>query len=72
MGDNKFIRWWKYSSFWKLFGLIFGTIIISLISALLIPDAWCLCVILPICIINVILIRKIIPDVLEALFNEME
>ncbi len=72
MGDVKTIRWWKYKSFLKFFGIGIGVVILSLISALLIPDAWCLCAILPICGVGGYFMRKLIPDVLMDLKKELE
>ena len=32
---NKIIRWWKYSSIWKLFGIAYGTVLGSFLCAFL-------------------------------------
>ena len=72
MGKAKFIRWWKYSSFWKFFGVGIGAVVLSLVSALLIPDVWCLCAILPICGVSGYFMRKFIPEVLKDLIKELE
>lgn len=72
MGENKFIRWWRYASFWKFFGIGIGTVILGLISALLIPGTWCLCAILPICGVGGYFMRKFIPDVLTDLIKDLE
>lgn len=72
MSDSKFIRWWRYASFWKLLAVIIGTIVLSLISSLLIPDAWCLFAILPICGVGGYFMRKFIPEVLKDLTKEMD
>ena len=72
MEKAKLIRWWRYASFWKVFGLGVGAVILSLVSALLIPDAWCLCAILPICGIGGYFIRKFIPGMLKDLMKELE
>ena len=72
MGDVKTIRWWRYASFWKVFGIGIGAVVLSLISALLIPGAWCLCSILPICGVGGFFIRKFTPDVLRDLMKELE
>ena len=39
---SEWIKWWKYASFWKFFGVALASIGISLGFALLIPNAWCL------------------------------
>lgn len=72
MGKAKFIRWWRYASFWKFFGVGIGTVVLSLVSALLIPDVWCLCAILPICGVGGYFMRKFIPEVLKDLIKELE
>ena len=72
MGDVKIIRWWKYKSFWKVFGIGIGAMVLSLISALFIPGAWCLCVILPICGVGGYFMRKFIPEMFMDLMKELE
>ena len=72
MEENKLIRWWRYASFWKVFGIGIGVVILGLISALLIPGAWCLCAILPICGVGGYFMSKFIPDVLTDLMKELE
>ena len=72
MGKATILRWWKYKSFWKLFGFAIGAIILSLISALLIPEPWCLFAILPLCGVAGFFMKKIIPDVFKDLITEME
>lgn len=72
MEKAKLIRWWKYASFWKVFGIGIGAVILSLISASLIPDAWCLCTILPICGVGGYFIRKFIPEMFKDLMKELE
>lgn len=72
MSDSKFIRWWRYASFWKVLGFGIGAVILSLISALLIPRAWCLCAILPICGVSGYFMRKFIPDMFKDLMKELE
>lgn len=72
MEKAKFIRWWRYSSFWKVFGVGIGAVVLSLVSALLIPDAWCLCAILPICGVGGYFIRKFIPEMFKDLMKELE
>ena len=72
MEKTKLIRWWRYASFWKVFGFGIGAVILSLVSALLIPDAWCLCAILPICGVGGYFIRKFIPEILNDLMKELE
>lgn len=72
MEKVKFIRWWRYASFWKVFGAGIGAVILSLVSALLIPDAWCLCAILPICGVGGFFMRKFIPEIFKDLMKELE
>ena len=72
MEKVKFIRWWRYASFWKLFGVGIGAVILSLVSALLIPDAWCLCAILPICGVGGYFMRKFIPEMFKDIMKELE
>ena len=72
MKKAKFMYWWKYSSFRKFFGVGIGAIILSLVSALLIPDAWCLCAILPICGVGGYFMRKFIPEIFKDLMKELE
>lgn len=72
MEKVKFIRWWRYASFWKLFGVGIGAVILSLVSALLIPDAWCLCAIIPICGVGGYFMRKFIPEMFKDLMKELE
>ena len=72
MEKVKFIRWWRYASFWKLFGVGISAVILSLVSALLIPDAWCLCAILPICGVGGYFMRKFIPEMFKDLMKELE
>lgn len=69
--ENKWMRWWRYASFWKLIGAAIGAVVLSLLCGLFIPDPWCL---IPIGIFVVsggLLIRKFIPEVLEDLVKEM-
>ena len=40
MEKTKLIRWWKYASFWKVFGIGVGAVVLSLVSALLIPNVF--------------------------------
>lgn len=72
MEKVKFIRWWRYASFWKLFGVGIGAVILSLVSALLIPGAWCLCAIIPICGVGGYFMRKFIPEMFKDLMKELE
>lgn len=72
MEKTKLIRWWRYASFWKVFGFGIGAVILSLVSALLIPDAWCLFAILPICGVGGYFMRKFIPEMFSDLMKELE
>lgn len=72
MEKVKFMRWWSYSSFLKVFGFGIGAVILSLVSALLIPGTWCLCAILPICGVSGYFIRKFIPEILNDLMKELK
>ena len=72
MKKDKFMRWWSYSSFRKFFGVGIGAIILSLVSALLIPNAWCLCAILPICGVSGYFMKKFISEMLKDLMKELE
>lgn len=72
MEKTKLIHWWRYSSFWKVLGVGVSAVILSLVSALLIPDAWCLCAILPICGVGGYFIRKFIPEMFKDLTKELE
>ncbi len=72
MEKAELIRWWRYASFWKVFGIGIGAVVLSLVSALLIPDAWCLFAILPICGVSGYFIRKFIPEMFKDLIKELE
>lgn len=72
MVKTKLIRWWRYASFWKVFGIGIGAVVLSLVSALLISDAWCLCAILPICGVGGYFMRKFIPEMFKDLMKELE
>ena len=72
MEKVKLIRWWKYASFLKVFGAGIGAVILSLVSALLIPNAWCLCAILPICGVSGYFMKKFIPEMFKDLMKELE
>lgn len=72
MGDVKTIRWWKYKSFLIFFGIGIGAVVLSLISALFIPGAWCLCAILPICGVGGFFMRRFIPEMFKDLMKELE
>lgn len=69
--ENKWIRWWRYASFWKMFGATTGSVILSLLCALFIPEPWCLIPIGIFVITGGLLIRKFLPEVLEDLSKEM-
>lgn len=72
MNEEKWICWWRYSSFWKFFSCGLLTVLISAIIAYLIPSAWCLVGILPVLLCGSIIMRRILPDVLMDLMKEME
>lgn len=72
MGENKLMRWWKYKSFLNFFGIGIGAVILSLISALLISGAWCLCAILPICGVGGYFMKKFIPEMFKDIMKELE
>lgn len=72
MEKTKLIRWWKYASFWKVFGFGVGAVVLSLVSALLIPNVWCLFAILPICGVSGYFIKKFIPEMFKDLMKELE
>lgn len=69
---SKWIKWWKYASFWKFFGVALVSVGISLGFALLIPNAWCLLGVLPTCGVGGYYMRKLLPDVLLDLKKELE
>ena len=70
--ETKWIKWWNYISFWKVFGIGILAIILSFISAYFISSFWCLCLILPICGVAGYFIKKWVPDVLRDLMKELE
>lgn len=73
MEKVNFIRWWRYASVWKVIGLGIGAVVLSLICALFIPGAWCLCGILPICGVCGYFIRKFGMDALaDIIIKEIE
>ena len=72
MANNKWICWWNYFSFWKLFGICFLCVILSVLCAIVMPNAWCLCAIIPICGVGGYGIRKIIPYIFRDLAKEIE
>lgn len=65
------IKWWKYVSIWKLFGIALASIGISLGFALLIPNAWCLPGVFATCGVGGYFMRKLLPDVLTDLQKEL-
>lgn len=72
MEKSNLIRWWRYASFRKFFGFGIGAIILSLVSALLIPGAWCLFAILPICGVSGYFMKKFIPEMFKDSMKELE
>lgn len=68
---SKWIKWWKYASFWKFFGVALASIGISLGFALLIPNAWCLPGVFATCGVGGYFMRKLLPDVLTDLQKEL-
>lgn len=69
--ESKWIRWWKYASFWKFFGTALATVGVSLGFALLIPNAWCLLGVFATCGVGGYFMRKLLPDVLTDLQKEL-
>lgn len=69
---NKWIKWWKYASFWKIFGVAFASVGISLGFALLIPGTWCLPGVFATCGVGGYFMRKLLPDVLTDLQKELQ
>lgn len=63
------VKWWKDKTILMI--LIIGLIAmgLSLISALLIPSAYCLCAIIPICGIAGIVVRLVINKRIEKINN---
>jgi hypothetical protein len=70
--ESKWIKWWKYASFWKFFGVALGAMAGSLASALLIPNLWCLIGVFASCGVGGYYMRKLLPDVLLDLKKELE
>lgn len=68
---SEWIKWWKYASFWKFFGVALASIGISLGFALLIPNAWCLLGVFATCGVGGYFMRKLLPDVLTDLQKEL-
>lgn len=69
---NKIIRWWKYSSIWKLFGIAYGTVLGSFLCAFFIPEIWNIISVVVICIIGGILIRKNFTNALKDFIKELK
>ena len=69
---SNWIKWWKYASFWKFFGIALASIGISLGFALLIPNAWCLPGVFATCGVGGYYMRKLFPDILAALKQELD
>lgn len=72
MEETKLIKWWKYASFWKLFGVALSAMACSLISVLLIPNLWCLIGVFVSCGVGGCFMNKLISDVLRDLIKELE
>lgn len=68
---SKWIKWWKYASFWKFFGVALASFGISLGFALLIPNAWCLLGVFAACGVGGYFMKKLLPDVLTDLQKEL-
>lgn len=68
---SEWIKWWKYASFWKFFGVALASVGISLGFALLIPNAWCLLGVFATCGVGGYFMRKLLPDVLTDLQKEL-
>lgn len=71
MSNIKWIRWWLYPSFFKFFGIAILCMVLSFLCAYFIPNLWCLIGIFPICGIGGYFMRKILPQILKDLGNEM-
>lgn len=68
---SKWIKWWKYASFWNFFGVALASVGISLGFALLMPNAWCLPGIFASCGVGGYFMRKLLPGVLTDLQKEI-
>jgi hypothetical protein len=70
--ESKWIKWWKYASFWKFFGVALASFGISLSFALLIPNAWCLLGVFATCGVGGYFMKKLLPEVLTDLQKELQ
>jgi hypothetical protein len=68
---RKLIKWWNYSSFWKIFGVALASAVVSLGFALLIPNEWCLPGVFATCGVGGYYIRKLLPEVFTDLRKEL-
>ena len=72
MSGTKLFRWWRYSSFWKFFGILFLAVILCFVCAKLISGSWCLFGIFSICGICGYIGYQIFEDVLYDIIQEFE
>ena len=63
-------KWWNYPSFWKLFGVAIGAVVICLFCALFIPGPWYLIPIGVVCLIGRFLIKRLFPNVADDIIKE--
>jgi MFS family permease len=68
---NKIIRWWLYPSFFKFFGIAILCMVLSFLCAYFIPNLWCLIGVFTVCGIGGYFMRKMLPQLLRDLGNEM-
>lgn len=66
----KLFKWFNYSIFWKLFGVVFCSVILCFLCALLFPSVWCLFGVIPICCIGGYFIRILLPDALKTIIKD--
>ena len=70
MSDSKWIRWWRYPSVWKFWGILLGAVVLSLLSILFIPEYWNIGVMVVILLISGHFGRKFGMESITDIFNK--
>lgn len=71
MSKVKWLCWWNYSSFRKLFGALLLSLALCFIVSFVISSLWCLIPVVIICGACGYYVRRIFPDILSDLIKEM-
>ena len=66
------IRWWKYWACWRVLIIVLVAMALSFVSAYFLPSPWGLVLLLIICGISGMLIRRYMPDMVETIEKDIE